>query len=85
MVEVDVAADANGLVAGVTAAVVVFLAFTVVAFGDDYTVVCVAVDVVVVAGLVVVLSLLLLMMLAFLLLFMLMCNIQVILCELMMW
>ena len=84
MVEVDVAADANDLVAGVTAAVVVFLAFTVVAFGDDYTVVCVAVDVVV-AGLVVVLSLLLLMMLAFLLLFMLMCNIQVILCELMMW
>ena len=55
MVEVDVAADVNDLVAGVTTAVVVVVAFADVVFGDYHIVVCVPVDVdVVAAGLVVV-------------------------------
>ena len=41
MVKVDLAADADGLVAGVTSAVVEIVAIADVAFDDDYTVVCV--------------------------------------------
>ena len=41
MVKVDLAADADGLVAGVTSAVVEVVAIADVAFDDDYTVVCV--------------------------------------------
>ena len=51
MVEIDVAADADNLVACVTVAVVV-VALAVV-FDDDYVAVCVAVDVVLVAGFVI--------------------------------
>ena len=39
MVKVDLAADADGLVAGVTSAVVEIVAIADVAFDDDYTVV----------------------------------------------
>ena len=52
MVEVVVAADADDLIADVTAAAVVVVALTNVVFDDDY-VVGGAVDVVVIAGLVV--------------------------------
>ena len=41
LVKVDLAADADGLVAGVTSAVVELVAIADVAFDDDYTVVCV--------------------------------------------
>ena len=41
LVKVDLAADADGLVAGVTSAVVEIVAIADVAFDDDYTVVCV--------------------------------------------
>ena len=41
MVKVDLAADADGLVAGVTSAVVEIVAIADVAFDHDYTVVCV--------------------------------------------
>ena len=41
LVKVDLAADADGLVVGVTAAVVEIVAIADVAFDDDYTVVCV--------------------------------------------
>ena len=44
LVEVDVASDTDDLVAGVTAAVVVVVAFAAVVFDDDF-IVCVAVDV----------------------------------------
>ena len=49
LVEVDVASDTADLVAGVTASVVVIVAFANVVFDDDY-IVCVAVDVALVAG-----------------------------------
>ena len=52
LVEVDLASDTDDLAAGVTAAVVVVVAFVDVVFDYDY-IVCVAVDVVVVAGYVV--------------------------------
>ena len=52
MVEVDVTSDTDDLAAGVTAAVVVAVAFVEVVFDYD-NIVCVAVDVVVVAGYVV--------------------------------
>ena len=52
MVQVDVASDTDDLVAGVTAAVVVVVAFADVGFNDGY-IVWVAVDVAVVAGFVV--------------------------------
>ena len=52
LVEVDVASDTDDLAAGVTAAVVVAVAFAGVVFDYDY-IVCVAVDVVVLAGYVV--------------------------------
>ena len=52
LVEVEVASDTDDLAAGVTAAVVVAVAFADVVFDYDY-IVCVAVDVVVVAGYVV--------------------------------
>ena len=51
LVEVDVAAKADDLVAGVTASVVVVVALADVVFDDDYIVACVAFDVVVVASL----------------------------------
>ena len=41
MVKVDLAADADGLIAGVTSAVVEIVAIADVAFDHDYTVVCV--------------------------------------------
>ena len=49
LVEVYVASDIANLVAGVTAAVAVVVAFADVVFDDDY-IVCVSVDVVAVAG-----------------------------------
>ena len=52
LVEVDVASDTDDLAAGVTAAVVVVVAFADVIFDYEY-IVCVAVDVVAVAGYVV--------------------------------
>ena len=52
LVEVDVASDTDDLAAGVTAAVVVAVAFADVVFDYEY-IVCVAVDVAVVAGYVV--------------------------------
>ena len=52
LVEVEVASDTDDLAAGVTAAVVVAVAFAGVVFDYDY-IVCVAVDVVVLAGYVV--------------------------------
>ena len=52
LVEVDVASDTDDLAAGVTAAVVVVVAFVDVVF-DYYYIVCAAVDIVVVAGYVV--------------------------------
>ena len=52
LVEVEVASDTDDLAAGVTAAVVVAVAFADVVFDYDY-IVCVAVDVVVLAGYVV--------------------------------
>ena len=53
MVKIDVAANADDLVAGVTAAVVVVVALADVVFDDDNIVVCVAVDVLLVADFVV--------------------------------
>ena len=47
--DLDVASDTDGLVAGVTAAVDVVVAFADVVFDDDY-IVCVAVDAVVVVS-----------------------------------
>ena len=41
LVKVDLAADADGLIAGVTSAVVEIVAIADVAFDHDYTVVCV--------------------------------------------
>ena len=52
LVEVEVASDTDDLAAGVTAAVVVAVAFADVVFDYDY-IVCVAVDVVVLVGYVV--------------------------------
>ena len=52
LVEVDLASEADDLAAGVTAAVVLIVAFTDVVFDYDY-IVCGAVDVVVAAGYVV--------------------------------
>ena len=52
LVEVEVASDTDDLAAGVTAAVVVAVAFAGVVFDYDYTV-CVYVDAVVLAGYVV--------------------------------
>ena len=52
LVEVNVAYDTDDLVAGLTAAAVVIVAFPDVVFDDDY-IVSIAVDVVVVAGFVV--------------------------------
>ena len=49
LVEVYAASDTANLVAGVTAAVAVVVAFADVVFDDDY-IVCVSVDVVAVAG-----------------------------------
>ena len=54
MFEVDVAADADDLIAGVTAAVVVIVALADIVFDDNYIFVCVTVDDTVVADLVVV-------------------------------
>ena len=53
MFEVDVAADADDLIAGVTAAVVVIVALADIVFDDNYIFVCVTVDDTVVADLVV--------------------------------
>ena len=52
LVEVEVASDTDDLAAGVTAAIVVAVAFAGIVFYYDY-IVCIAVDVVVVAGYVV--------------------------------
>ena len=52
LVEVDLASEADDLAAGVTAAVVLIVAFADVVFDYDY-IACAAVDVVVVAGYVV--------------------------------
>ena len=84
--DLDVASNTDGLVAGVTAAVVVVVAFADVVFDDDY-IVCVAVDAVVVVSYVflLLLLLLLLMMPVSLLLLMLMRNIQVVTFEIMIW
>ena len=49
LVEVEVASDTDDLAAGVTAAIVVAVAFAGVVFYYDY-IVCIAVDVVVLAG-----------------------------------
>ena len=54
MVKVAVATNADDLVVGVTASVVVVVALADVIFDDDCIVVCVAIDVVLVADLVVV-------------------------------
>ena len=54
MFEADVAADADDLIAGVTAAVVVIVALADIVFDDNYIFVCVTVDDTVVADLVVV-------------------------------
>ena len=54
MFEVDVAADADDLIAGVTAAVVVIVALADIVFDDNYIFVCVTVDDTVVTDLVVV-------------------------------
>ena len=49
LVEVDVASDTDDLAAGITAAVVVAVAFADVVFDCDY-IVCIAADVVILAG-----------------------------------
>ena len=49
LVEVDVASDTDDLAAGLTAAVVVAVAFADVVFDCDY-IVCIAADVVILAG-----------------------------------
>ena len=84
LVEVEVASDTVDLAAGVTAAVIVAVAFDGVVFDYDY-IACVAVDVVVLAGYVVFLSLLQLIMLVSLLLLMLMHDVNAIIFELMIW
>ena len=86
LVEVEVASDTVDLAAGVTAAVIVAVAFDGVVFDYDY-IACVAVDVVdvVLAGYVVFLSLLQLIMLVSLLLLMLMHDVYAIIFELMIW
>ena len=82
LVEVDLASGTDDLAAGVTAAVVVIVAFADVIFDYDY-IVCAAVDVVVL--LVMLFFMLQLMMLVSLLLLMLMHNVYVIIFELMIW
>ena len=84
LVEVEVASDTVDLAAGVTAAVIVAVAFDGVVFDYDY-IACVAVDVVVLAGYAVFLSLLQLIMLVSLLLLMLMHDVYAIIFELMIW
>ena len=73
--EVDVAADADDLVAGVTAAVVVIVALADIVFDDDYIFFVLLLMILLSLTLLLSLLLLLLMMLVFLLLLMLMCKV----------